>query len=768
MQSIWNVFGKPQDSDPLSRWIPYDCFVDESVFSTKTGCIGMTLEMDGVEYDTLSQENLERVAERFAAAHRCFDGRFRLYHHFVKRRGERVSRKGGYENPTVDRAVQERAEFLERTGLYSIRLFTTVLFESDPVNPVMAVDVGQVDSQLRLQLAQNIGLLKDAVASYSAALGSLAGITVLDRFGIFEHLCLLVNPDAELIPRLKYDEHVDYFAGNTEVQQKADHLDWGGYRTRVFALKEEPDATFAHMLRALMKVESNLILAYEWKRESNLTMTQMLRGKRERVWGQRYAATKKAEHAIADDASTDKAQRLNEALAQLQVEGNHFGHFSLIAVVFDQDAERSRRAVSALHSCFRDAEATLLEESRHRLRSFFSIVPGNSKLNIRYRYLSSRNYADLVPLYRPRSGSEYNAHLDAEYLTVLESSDGTPYYLNLHVGQVAATLVMGTTGSGKSVLLNQLIEDSQKNKGQITFIVDVGGSFRGLTKKQGGTYISVSLKDRNFRINPFRQPYSPHNVNAIKLLIYTFLANEKYEPTSEERQEIHEAIHEVYALSESRRRLGKISLRKDLKKALHLWINDGPLAHIFDNEQDDLRANRWSCWDYTDLEDAPEVLGPLMFYQLHWVSNIVRDPALAATPKALWCDEGWRFGGSQMADLIRTAAKTWRKHNAWVVFATQDEIDLRNSGLLEVLNAACHTKIFLPNPNADFGVLGTTFKLTEREQQLLREMRTGEMLVKTQQDSRRLRLRISPARLEEYANQFSTDPTAELVETQEV
>ena len=453
-------------------------------------------------------------------------------------------------------------------------------------------------------------------------------------------------------------------------------------------------------------------------------------------------------------------------MAQLQVEGNHFGHFSLIAIVFDQDAERSRRAVNALHSCFRDSEATLLEENKHRLRSFFSILPGNSKLNIRYRYLSSRNYADLAPLYRPSSGSEYNAHLDSEYLTVLESAEGTPFYLNLHVGQVAATLVTGTTGSGKSVLMNQLVEDSQKNEGQRTFIVDVGGAYRGLTKKHNGTYISVSLKDRNFRINPFRQTYSPHNVNAIKQLIYCLLANEKYQATSEERHEIEEAIHEVYALSESRRRLGKLSLRKDLKKALHLWINNGPLSHVFDNEEDDLQANRWSCWDYTDLEESPEVLGPLMFYQLHWISNIVRDPALAGVPKALWCDEGWRFGGSQMAELIRTAAKTWRKHNAWVVFATQDEIDMRSSGLLEVLNAACHTKIFLPNPSADFAVLGATFKLTEREQQLLREMRTGEMLIKTPHDSRRLKLRLSPTWLEEYAKQFSAQDAGELEEAQ--
>jgi len=322
---------------------------------------------------------------------------------------------------------------------------------------------------------------------------------------------------------------------------------------------------------------------------------------------------------------------------------------------------------------------------------------------------------------------------------------------------VAATLVTGTTGSGKSVLMNQLIEDSQKHDGQRTFIVDVGGSYRGLTKKYGGTYVSVSLKECNFHINPFSQKYSPENVNAIKQLIFCFLANEKYEPSSEERREIHEAVHEVYGLSEGRRRLGKISLSKDLRKALHLWISGGPLAHIFDNEQDDLRVNRFSTWDYTSLEETPEVLAPLMYYQFHYVSNVVRDPALASVPKAMWCDEGWRVGGGLMIDLIRAAAKTWRKHNAWVVFATQDEIDMRNSGLLEVLNAACHTKIFLPNPSADLGTMGATFKLSERERELLGEMRTGEMLVKTLHDSHRLRLRLSPARLDEYANQFSVE-----------
>jgi hypothetical protein len=76
----------------------------------------------------------------------------------------------------VDR-TRERAEFLERTGLYSIRLFTTVIFEAEPVKPALAADAGQVQSQLALRLAENITVLKDAVGSYAAAMGSLVGVT---------------------------------------------------------------------------------------------------------------------------------------------------------------------------------------------------------------------------------------------------------------------------------------------------------------------------------------------------------------------------------------------------------------------------------------------------------------------------------------------------------------------------------------------------------------------------------------------------------------
>jgi type IV secretion system protein VirB4 len=68
-----------------------------------------------------------------------------------------------------------------------------------------------------------------------------------------------------------------------------------------------------------------------------------------------------------------------------------------------------------------------------------------------------------------------NAHLGTEYLAVLETDNSTPYYLNLHTGDVAHTLILGMSGSGKSYLCVFLLQNAQKYT-PLTFIFDIGGS----------------------------------------------------------------------------------------------------------------------------------------------------------------------------------------------------------------------------------------------------------------------------------------------------
>src|SRR5439155_24708112 len=74
------------------------------------------------------------------------------------------------------------------------------------------------------------------------------------------------------------------------------------------------------------------------------------------------------------------------------------------------------------------------------------------------------NYADTSFLFTVHPGDTWNGHLDCEYLAVLETDNATPYYLNLHEREVAHTLILGATGSGKTTTL-EVIRTAAESKG---------------------------------------------------------------------------------------------------------------------------------------------------------------------------------------------------------------------------------------------------------------------------------------------------------------
>src|SRR5260370_10358049 len=77
-----------------------------------------------------------------------------------------------------------------------------------------------------------------------------------------------------------------------------------------------------------------------------------------------------------------------------------------------------------------------------------------------------------------------------EYLAVLETRQGTPYFLNLHRDDVGHSVVLGAIGSGKSFFLCFLVAQMQKYN-PFTFIFNLGGSYKTLTAQLGGTYVKI-------------------------------------------------------------------------------------------------------------------------------------------------------------------------------------------------------------------------------------------------------------------------------------
>ena len=193
---------------------------------------------------------------------------------------------------------------------------------------------------------------------------------------------------------------------------------------------------------------------------------------------------------------------LGEALKELEVHGHYFGEFSLTVVVYDLELTKVETSCAEVYKVFSVHDAQLYDERYNLLNAYLATIPGNRAFNLRRLLITNANYADYSFFFTLHTGERRNDHLGAEYLAVLETNHKTPYFLNLHHRDVAHTVILGRTGSGKSFLLNFLITNLQKYE-PYTFIFDLGGSFASLTRLFGGSYLCAGLASGDFRINPF-------------------------------------------------------------------------------------------------------------------------------------------------------------------------------------------------------------------------------------------------------------------------
>jgi energy-coupling factor transporter ATP-binding protein EcfA2 len=160
---------------------------------------------------------------------------------------------------------------------------------------------------------------------------------------------------------------------------------------------------------------------------------------------------------LVDESKQADIENLGDCLRVLG-DGQSLGDFSLTIVLYGQSRTELDRLVAQFTAVFTNADGNLFAESYNQLNAYFATVPGNYAMNLRQMYLLNTNYADLSFLFTILPGEKTNAHLGTEYLAALETENSTPYFLNLHNGEVAHTLILGMTGSGKTTLLRILAD----------------------------------------------------------------------------------------------------------------------------------------------------------------------------------------------------------------------------------------------------------------------------------------------------------------------
>jgi type IV secretion system protein VirB4 len=743
-------------------------FWDEHAFLTKSGDLGTVLKIGGIDYESLDHTGRDYAVKRLESALRSLDDRCRLYQILFKHNRPEIPH-AEYENPLVRAAVEQRAEFLQSKvdRLYSIEIYWVVLIDGSyaktgllhalatlPKQPgvslrdLRALFSGNKERTLIYEQIERDRLrLQQKVQSLSGQLNDLMTVTLPgtdspQRAGspgtpteeTFRLLRRLVNfrPSKIHNARLYSARNIDRQICDSELEAHRGYLRLDDDFVRVLTLKELPYETRPLLLRGLFDIQANFHVVTEWRPVDNARARKEIASRRRHHHNSKTSFVSNLQDRqstgprdeLVDDSKEAAIAELGAALTALGMEGKHFGQFTLSVVIYDENRVRVEHAVAEFQKLFTQHDGLLYEERYNLLNAFFATIPGNKQFNLRKQWALNSNYAGLSFLFTVDSGSQWNRHLEREYLLALESTHGTPYFLNLHSGDVAHTLLLGATGSGKSFALSTMLQAVQKYE-PLTFIFDLGGSYETLTRVFSGTYLNVGLKNPGFTINPFSLAATDENRNFLFLFLRVLIeSGGRYELTPEDEKALFAGIERAYKLPAEIRTLTNVaSILGPLGERLHRWTHAGQFGHLFDNVEDTLTFSRFQTFNFDGWSEYPDVLEPLLFYVLQRASAEIEKPANTATFKMFVIDEAWMFFRNQtIRDWIIRAEKTWRKKNAAMILATQSVVELAASDLLHIVNESCPTKIFLANPNIDRKLYGEIFQLNDTQLELLESL----------------------------------------------
>jgi type IV secretion system protein VirB4 len=339
-------------------------------------------------------------------------------------------------------------------------------------------------------------------------------------------------------------------------------------------------------------------------------------------------------------------------------------------------------------------------EGVNAVEAWLGTLPGQAYADVRRPLILTPNLAHLIPASAIWAGPETTPHLGGPPLMLAASDGATPFRLSLHQGDIGHTLVLGPTGSGKSVLLAMLVAQWLRFPGAQAFVFDKGRSSRAMVLGLGGVFHDPGATETSA---PAFQPLGKIDQPAERTWAQDWLSGEVEagggELTPERRRELWRAL-DLLSLRPARERtlslLTALIQDEGLRAALEPLTHAGPLGSLLDADRTAFGSGAVTAFEMEALlasKRAAAAVLPVIFHML--------EARFDGRPTLIVLDEAWLYlKDTAFAARIQDWLKSLRKKNVAVIFASQELADVAASPLAATLNEAAATRIFLANDRA--------------------------------------------------------------------
>ena len=417
-------------------------------------------------------------------------------------------------------------------------------------------------------------------------------------------------------------------------------------------------------------------------------------------WDQIFYSKQTSTGRVNHDA-LDMVNQAESAITDANSGLVKYGYYTSVIVITGNDKDKIQDDARQAKKLINNLGFSARIETVNTVEAFLGSLPSHVIPNLRRPMLHTLHLSDMLPLTSVWAGHEYSPcpfyPSESPPLLFAETHGSTPFRLNLHVGDVGHTLMIGPTGSGKSTALALIAAQFTRYPEATVFSFDKGNSIETLTRAVGGDHFNISgSSDSPLAFAPLSKISNPSELSWAEDWICNLVELQKVPLTPSMRTEIHRSLVAM-AQSEEPNTMTHLQITlqdKVLKEAIEEYTMSGSLGEVLDAEKDNLEFGRWACFEIEELMHRDDrVKLPVLLYLFHMIERNMK-----GQPCLLLLDEAWLMLSHPIFKAkITEWLKVLRKINCSVVLATQSITDAENSGILDVLVESCPTKIFLAN-----------------------------------------------------------------------
>lgn len=405
---------------------------------------------------------------------------------------------------------------------------------------------------------------------------------------------------------------------------------------------------------------------------------------------------------LVDSDATNKSAEADAALQDLGADIAGYAYVTTTITVLGDSPREADLRLAGVEKIIRGRDFACIAEGLNAIEAWLGSLPGNPYANVRQPPISTINLAHIMPVSAVWAGPDQDAHFKAPPLFHARTQGSTPFRFSLHVGDVGHTLVVGPTGSGKSVLLAFMALQFRRYPDAQIFAFDHGGSIRAATLGVGGEWHDlggalggdagpVSLQPLARIDEPDERAWAADWLGAI-------LAREGFAIIPEVKEHLWTALGSLADAPVTQRTLTGLAVliqASGLKRALAPYTLAGPYGRLLDGDVEHFGESDAQAFETEGLVGTPAAPAVLA-YLFHRIGR-----RLEGQPTLILIDEGWLalddpLFGRQLKEWL----KTLRKKNASVVFATQSLADIEGSAIAPAIIESCPTRLFLANERA--------------------------------------------------------------------